>query len=108
MFEHFPQDISDALSGARPRFEARGTRRLRVRIGASTFPILRMWDDGFAIRAPEAIRLRGFVDILDGMRHRWTCMIVASEIGNGELTCSFKRITPARDTPPRDYCEDGE
>lgn len=108
MLEHLPQDVSDALGGAQPRFAARDTRRLRVRIGDATFPVLRMWSDGFAIRAPEAIRLRGFVDILDGLRHRWTCMIVASEFGNGELSCNFKRITPARDTAPRDYCDEGE
>jgi hypothetical protein len=103
MLEHLPQEYREAM--ARPgalRGRSRAPR-LRLHIDGATFPILRIWDDGFAVAAALLPRLRGAVEIRDGRRRVWTCLIVATEIEAGELRCSFKRLSPAQDAAPADY-----
>ena len=40
--------------------------------------------------------LRGLVDVYDGARHIFQCLIVASTVENGEIVCEFKRSTAVR------------
>lgn len=106
MLESLPQEVRDGLEAARKRDERRKSR-LRVRVGETTFKVLRFWDDGFALDAgfsPD--KLRGLVDVYDGARHVFQCLIVASSIEEGELLCDFKRVTAVADRPALDFCRD--
>jgi hypothetical protein len=107
MLEHLPQEFRDVMTQPRRRDRPRA-RKLRLHIGDSVFPILRMWDDGFAIDAARLPRLRGAVEIHEGRRRVWTCLIVAAAVEEGELRCTFKRLSPAHDSAPADYWRGGE
>ena len=105
MLEFLPKEIRDGLDAARNRERARKSR-LRVQVGEAVFPILRFWHDGFALDATFAPRLRGLVDVYDGARHIFQCLIVASTPEHGELVCEFKRSTAVLDKAPLDYWRD--
>ena len=81
--------------------------RLTLHAGRRVHPVLRLWDTGLALPAEAWSDLRGRVDIYEGRKHLFHALIVASSEGGaeGEVTCSFKRITPATATPPRDYSD---
>ncbi len=100
MLEEVPAEFRHAVRAA-----AEGTRRdgLHLKIGDAVYPLLRLWDDGLAIDASRLTRLRGFAEIHQGDRLRWSCLIMASRIEDGELICGFKRMTIARDEAPADY-----
>ena len=103
MLEYLPQHIAEGFARAQRR-ERAGGKRLRLQLGEAVFPILRLWHDGFSLdaaRAPQ--RLRGFVEVHEGPNLLLSCLLVASEIDNGELICTFKRATPAADAPAADY-----
>ena len=105
MLEFLPKDVRDGLEAARKRDFARKSR-LRVQVGEAVFPVLRFWHDGLALDASLAPNLRGLVDVYDGARHVFQCLIVASNLENGELVCDFKRATPVTDRAPLDYWRD--
>lgn len=105
MSEFLPKEVCDGLDAARRRDRSRKAR-LRVHVGEAVFPVLRLWDDGFALDANRAPRLRGLVDVYDGSRHICQCLIIASGIENGELVCDFKRATLAQDRPALDFWRD--
>jgi len=102
MLEHLPKDIREALEAAH-RLAARRSSRLRLHAGDSVYPILRAWEGGFALAGDSAPNLRGLVDVHDGARHLWQCLIVASREENGEIICEFKRNTVVTDRPARDF-----
>ena len=77
MLEFLPKDIVEGLAMARNREAARKSR-LRVQVGEAVFPVLRFWHDGFAMDAVLTPKLRGLVDVYDGSRHIFQCLIVAS------------------------------
>ena len=105
MLEFLPQEIRDGLDLARKR-EARRTSRLRVQVGEAVFPILRFWHDGFVLDGDLTPRLRGLVDVYDGSRHVFQCLIMASTVENGEVVCEFKRSTAVTDKAPLDFWRD--
>jgi hypothetical protein len=105
MLEFLPKDISDGLEAARRR-DLKRRSRLRVQVGEAVFPVLRLWDDGFALDAELTPHLRGHVDVYDGSRHLWHCLIVASTLENGALICEFKRSTAVTDRPALDFWKD--
>lgn len=105
MLEFLPKDIAEGLSMARNREAARKSR-LRIQIGEAVFPILRFWHDGFALDAALAPKLRGLVDVYDGSRHVFQCLIMASSEENGQRIYEFKRNTAVRDSAPLDYWRD--
>jgi hypothetical protein len=105
MLEFLPQDIRDGLDAARKR-ESKRKSRLRVQVGEAVFPILRFWHDGFALDADLAPHLRGLVDVYDGSRHVFQCLIVASTVENGEIICDFKRSTAVTDRAALDFWQD--
>lgn len=103
MLEYLPKEVREGLEAARLR-DLRKRARLRVQVGEAVFPVLRFWHDGFALDASlTPAQLRGLVDIHEGPRHIFQCLIVASSIENGELVCDFKRVTPVSDKAPLDY-----
>lgn len=105
MLEFLPKEIREGLEAARKR-DLRRKSRLRVQVGGAVFPILRFWDEGFALEASMTPRIRGLVDVFDGANHIFQCLIVASVTEGGELVCEFKRSTAVLDRPALDYWRD--
>ncbi len=80
--------------------------RLRVLAGDEFHRVLRLWRGGFSVEAAGAPHLRGLVDLYDGSRHLYQCLIVAAEEDGGEMRYEFKRNTVATDRVPLDYSRD--
>ena len=62
-----------------------------------------MTDEGFALDAADAPKLRGLADLFDGSRHLSQCLIVAANEEDGEMVYDFKRNTTAHDGAPLDF-----
>ena len=105
MLQFLSTEVLDGLNAARKRDQRRHSR-LRVQVGEAVFPVLRFWHDGFALDGALTPKLRGLVDVYDGARHVYQCLIVASSMENGELVCDFKRSTAVSDTAPLDFWRD--
>jgi hypothetical protein len=105
MLEYLPEDIRRGLQMAQAR-SRQGRHRLCVHVGDAVFPLLRLWDGGFAVSGARTPRLRGLIDIYDGPRHVSQCLIVAAAADGDETVYEFKRETAARDRAARDYAED--
>lgn len=80
--------------------------RLRVQVDGEIFPVLKMWKNGFSVEQSRVPALRGLVDLFDGARHLYQCLIVASEDEAGVMRYEFKRRTAATDVPPLDFYRD--
>ncbi|MGJ8545812.1 MAG: hypothetical protein ACSHWZ_10245 [Sulfitobacter sp.] len=80
--------------------------RLRIDHGGTLHRVLRLWKTGFAMEAETAPHLRGLVDIYDGAKHLFQCLIIAAEEENGEMLFEFKRATPVSETAPLDFEKD--
>jgi hypothetical protein len=103
MLEFLPKEVREGLEAARKR-DLKRKSRLRVEVGNAVYPVLRFWDNGFALDADFSPgKLRGLVDVYDGSRHVFQCLIVATSIENGELVCDFKRATAVTDRAPLDF-----
>lgn len=107
MLEYLPEDIRRGLEEARRR-DRRRKSRLCLHVDGEVVPLLRLWDDGFALDAERAPGLRGLVDIYEGPRHIAQCLIVASAQEGAEMSYEFKRMTTVSDGPARDFGEDGD
>ena len=105
MLNFLSKEVRDGLEMARMSRERRKSR-LRVQVGEAVFPVLRFWHDGMALDAKLTPHLRGLVDVYDGSRHIFQCLIVASVAEGGELICDFKRSTIVGDTAPPDFWRD--
>jgi hypothetical protein len=105
MSEFLSREIQAEFDAARKR-TLRRQARLRVQTGDDIYPILRLRVDGFTLDAAEVGHLRGLVDIYDGTKHLQQCLIIASEVEEGELICTMKRSTTVHDHPPLDYERD--
>ncbi|NND43362.1 MAG: hypothetical protein HKO04_14940 [Silicimonas sp.] len=105
MSDFLPKEVREGLRNAR-KDALRKKSRLRVKVGDLSFTILRYWDDGFALDAEDAPRIRGLVDVYDGANHLSQCLIIASEEDAGEMVYEFKRETRAHDRVPLDYDRD--
>ena len=85
MLEFLPKEVREGLEAARKK-DLKRKSRLRVQVGDAVFPVLRFWHDGFALDADLSPgKLRGLVDVYDGSRHIFQCLIVAS----GSRTASW-------------------
>lgn len=102
MLEYLSKEVAEGLALAHKR-AARRKSRLRVHVGGEVYPVLRLWEDGLALDAAQVPQLRGLIDVYDGSRHIFQCLIVASEAENGELICDFKRSTAVADRAARDF-----
>ena len=105
MTDYLPKDVQEGLLAARKR-DLKRRSRLRIHAGDEVYPILRFWQTGFALDADQVQHIRGLVDIYDGSRHLYQSLIIASDIGAGELICIMKRSTAALDRAPLDYVRD--
>ncbi len=102
MLEFLPKEVREGLEAARRQDQFRKSR-LRVHTGDEIFPVLRFWGTGFSLSAENAPHLRGLIDLYEGSRHMYQCLIVASEEENGEMSYEFKRATVAKDKAALDF-----
>ena len=105
MSTFFSREVQAGLDAARLA-ALKKSSRLRVLADDEIHPVLRLWRDGFAVEAETTPPLRGLVDLYDGTRHLYQCLIITSEVSNGELICTMKRSTMALDKAPLDYVRD--
>ncbi|MFA9229951.1 MAG: hypothetical protein RIR95_1568 [Pseudomonadota bacterium] len=105
MLEFLPADVAETLRIAQTAKLTRRSR-LRVRVGAREFPIVKLWDEGLIIDASHTTHLHGLVDVFDGSRHILECLIIASSVEHGQLICGFKRSTMVTENPALDYFRD--
>lgn len=102
MSTYVPKDVQDGLDAARLAM-LRKKSRLRVVAGIDSFPVLHLRQTGFVVESAKVPTLRGLVDLYDGSRHLYQCLIVASDITPDEVSYEFKRNTPALDRAPLDH-----
>lgn len=102
MSTYLPQEVQDGLDAARLA-ALKKSSRLRVRVDDEVFRVLRMWKDGFAVEAEMTPQLRGLVNIYDGSKHLYQCLIIAAEAEAGEMCYEFKRSTAVSDEPALDF-----
>jgi hypothetical protein len=96
------RDVLEGLANA-GKHKAKHTQRLRVQMGESIFPILRMTDSSFTLDTADKPKLRGYVDILDGTRLKYRALIVASETEPRETVFEFKQATNVATGPALDF-----
>lgn len=65
--------------------------------------VLRLWDGGFSLSVDDAPHLRGFVDLYDGSRHLYQCLVIASRDEDDERVFEFKWHTAVADKPAADF-----
>ena len=97
-------DLQAGLDEAR-NMQAVKAARMKLVASDGAWPILRMWDTGFAIPLDQAPHIRGFVEIYEGESHLFQCLIVAAEVVGDELHFGFKRMTAIREKAPVDFAE---
>ena len=102
MSDYLPEAVRKGLEDAR-RVLQRRSSRLCVHDGEDVHRILRLWEGGFALDPHDAPQLRGFVDIYDGSRHLYQCLIVASYDQEGERVYDFKWSTAVATGPALDF-----
>ncbi|AML51242.1 hypothetical protein [Falsihalocynthiibacter arcticus] len=102
MSDFLPKEVREGLERARMA-ALRKRSRLCVHTGPDVFPILKFWERGFSLEAKNAPHIRGLVDIFDGSRHLYQCLIVASETHDDEIHFDFKRATVAADRAALDF-----
>ena len=103
--DFLPKDVREGLDAAR-RATERKRSRLKVRIGDEHYTVLRRWTGGFSLAVEDAPNLRGLVDLYDGGRHLYQCLIIHSDEENGERRFEYKRSTAAVDKAPLDFERD--
>lgn len=102
MLHMLPEDVRRGLEQARKQSVRRGDK-LCVHDGDDVYRILRMWNDGFALEATGSERLRGRIEIYDGTRHLYQCLVISSEVSGDERQFTFKWQSAIPDRPPADF-----
>lgn len=102
MFAFLPDAVREGLEQAR-KDALKRKDRLSVHDGEATYRIRRFWDGGFALDLQGSERLRGHVDIYDGPRHLYQCLVVSSIEEDNERVFEFKWSTPVASGPAADY-----
>lgn len=105
MTTYMSKEVRDGLDAARLA-GLKKISRLRVLADGMFHPVLRLWSGGFSVEDGQPPALRGLVDLYDGGRHLYQCLIVAAEAEGGEIRYEFKRNTAASDAAPLDYSRD--
>ena len=105
MIEYLPKDVMDGLREAHLKQLAKKVR-VRVHVGDEAYPVLKLWSNGFSLKTENAPKLRGLVDLYDGVRHMSQCLIVASSEEGDLMNYEFKRNTATADKAAADYVSD--
>lgn len=106
MTTFLPREVQDGLEQARNRDRRRKARMLVAVDDFTLYPVLEFRDGGFALDIANAPKLRGLVDLYDGSRHLYQCLIVASEEDGDLMRYEFKRSTAAVDSAPLDFARE--
>lgn len=102
MQDELPEAVRKGLEEARR--QAMKTRdRLCVHDGDRVYRIRRLWDTGFALEAEGTERLRGRVEIYDGSRHLYQCLVISSDVVGEERVFEFKWTHPVANQPAVDF-----
>ena len=107
MSTYVPDAVQAGLDAARMK-RLKNSSKLRIQTQDGYFRVLELWDTGFSVPLEDAPHLRGFVDIYDGPRQMFQCLIVASREEGGTLQYEFKRMTAVMDGPARDFATEGD
>jgi hypothetical protein len=103
MSTYVPKEVQAGLDRARLE-RLRTASRLRIDVNGQTHRVLRMWKTGFSMDASNApAHLRGYVDLYDGARHLFQCLVIANEEESNEMRFEFKRATAVADAPALDF-----
>jgi len=105
MSTYLSEAVQADLDHARTKAQ-RQSSRLRIETEQGYFRVLKLWDAGFAVAAQDMPRIRGLVDMYEGPRHLFQCLIVASQEDGPQVLYEFKRVTAVSDTPPRDFADE--
>jgi hypothetical protein len=105
MSEFLPEAVRRGLEAARAAAQRRSGGRLCIHDGEIVHRITRIWEGGFALAAGGDRPVHGRVELFDGPRHLFTCLVVALEDEGeaGERLYEFKSRTPVQEAPPVDY-----
>lgn len=107
-YEFTGHEFSEAGPNTGPLRPRRDTERsaganLVLRTGTGRFRILEIGASDCVIEAANCSALRGRADIFDGDRQVSTCLITVAAPDGVYLRCAFKRRTPVRSGPARDF-----
>ena len=102
MYAFLPDAVQQGLDEAR-KAALKRKDRLSVRDGEQSFRIRRLWDGGFALDLEGSDQLRGHVDIYDGPKHLYQCLVVSSINDDNERVFEFKWLTPVATQPAADF-----
>lgn len=102
MYSFLPEAVRLGLEEAR-KSALRRKGRLAVHDGDKTYRVRRLWDGGFALDLDATDKLRGHVDIYDGPKHLYQCLVMSSADDGDERIFEFKWITPAATQAPVDF-----
>jgi hypothetical protein len=95
-------EVRVGLEQARKR-AAKASKRLCVHVGNDVFRITQTFDNGFSVPADLDTDLRGLVDVYDGPKHLFQCLIVCAELSDDDVHYEYKRTTEAVDQAPVDF-----
>lgn len=104
MSEYLPKEIRDQLAAAQRHVKRKRATR-SVHVGDEAFAIIEMSDDGFALVADDAPRLRGLIDIFEGPNHLYQALIIATAADGDLMRYGFKRNTATARTAPVDFIQ---
>ena len=102
MYTFLPDAVREGLEQAR-KDALKRKDRLSVHDGDATYRIRRFWDGGFALDLEGSDRLRGHVDIFDGPKHLYSCLVMSSVEEDDERVFEFKWATAVSTGPAADY-----
>ena len=102
MIDILPEAIRKGLEEARKASLHRNDR-LCVHDGDDVYRVLRFWDDGLSIDKKHGDQLRGRVEIYDGARHLYQCLIENGRTEEDEVVFDFKWLHPVAEQPAADF-----
>lgn len=102
MTDYLPQAVREGLRQAR-RASLHRNDRLCIHDGDTVYRVLRFWSDGISIDARHGDKLRGRVEIYDGARHLYQCLIENGDKQGDEVIFDFKWLHPVTDKAPVDF-----
>ena len=95
-------EVRRGLDQARKR-ATKASSRLCVHVGDTVYRVTKTFDNGFCVPAEVGAELRGLVDVYDGPKHLFQCLIVCAELADDEVHYEYKRTTEAVDQAPVDF-----
>ena len=96
-----PKEVAEGWEAARKQ-AVRKKSRLRVQAGTEIFTVLQYWDSGFSVDLQDAPPLRGPVDLYDGSRPLYHCLLAATAGEGGEWQQACQGQTRAGHHAPLD------